>query len=166
MKASIFILLLFGLMACNTRQSSMADKQNIPVEKQAIPDFKVALQFINEYAAFCKLEIEQKSSDTNWIQRNLLLTDKFKTLYKSILDSAFKADPELGLDFDPIFDAQDFPDKGFSILKTDTLEKYVTVNGNDWKDFELVLKLAFVNNKWLVDGAGVINIPNNRQAKR
>ena len=166
MKLFIFFLLIFGLWACNTRKGSVTDKQNIPIEKQAIPDFKIALQFINDYTEFCLLKIKQKSSEMNWIQSNPLLTDKFKNIYKSTLDSAYKADPELGLDFDPIFDAQDFPDKGFSILKTDSLENYVTVNGNDWKDFELVLKIAFVDNKWLVDGAGIINIPDDKRAKR
>ncbi len=166
MKLFIFFLLIFGLVSCNLRQSSVADKQHIPTEKLAIPDFKVALQFINDYTEVCLLRIKQKSSEMNWIQSNPLLTDKFKNIYKSTLDSAYKADPELGLDFDPIFDAQDFPDKGFSILKTDSLENYVTVNGNDWKDFELVLKIAFVDNKWLVDGAGIINIPDDKRAKR
>jgi hypothetical protein len=82
------------------------------------------------------------------------------------LDSAQKKDPELGLDSDPVFDAQDFPEKGFSILKVDTLSQYVTVVGNDWKEFELVLKVERENNKWLVDGAGVINIPDDKRAKR
>lgn len=166
MRIFIFFLFTFGLFAWNTGQGSVTDKQTMPIEKKTIPDFKVALQFINDYSEFCLMRIKQKSSDTNWIQRNPLLTDKFKKLYRSTLDSAYKADTELGLDFDPIFDAQDFPDKGFSILKTDTIENYVTVNGNDWKEFEVVLRLAFVDNKWFVDGAGIINIPNNRRAKR
>jgi hypothetical protein len=42
----------------------------------------------------------------------------------------------------------------------------VTVVGNDWKEFELVLKVERENNKWLVDGAGVINIPDDKRAKR
>ena len=82
------------------------------------------------------------------------------------MDSAQKKDPELGLGSDPIFDDQDFPEKGFSIVKVDTPSAYVTVAGNDWKDFELVLKVEQENNKWLVDGAGVINIPDDKRAKR
>ena len=76
------------------------------------------------------------------------MTDKFKTTYRNLLDSARKADPELGLDFDPIFDAQDFDDKGFSIMTADTNTGYVTVIGNKWKEFTLVLKVVFQDNKY------------------
>ncbi|HEV8504587.1 MAG TPA: hypothetical protein VGQ53_04275, partial [Chitinophagaceae bacterium] len=106
------------------------------------------------------------TTTAEWIKQNSLLTDNFKNRYKTLSDSAQKKDPELGLGSDPIFDAQDFPEKGFSLLKIDTLKRYVTVAGNDWKEFELVLKVAQENNKWLVDGAGVINIPGDKRAKR
>jgi hypothetical protein len=86
--------------------------------------------------------------------------------YKNLLDSGQKKDPELGLNSDPIFDSQDFPEKGFSILNADTLNGYVTVVGNDWKEFQLVLKIKQEHNKWLVDGAGLINIPEEKRAKR
>jgi hypothetical protein len=109
---------------------------------------------------------DQRATEAEWIKQNSLLTDNFKNRYKGLLDSAQKKDPEIGLDFDPIFDAQDFPEKGFSIVKIDTLSRYVTVAGNDWKDFELVLKVEQEHNKWLVDGAGVINIPDDKRAKR
>lgn len=167
MRTPLFFLLTVGLLwMLNTPLKAATGKQTIPAEKQTTPDFTVALQFINDYAAFCEPGSKQKLSDKNWIQHNPLLTKNFKDRYKAILDSAKLIDPELGLGFDPIFDAQDFPDKGFSILKTDAPGNYVTVVGTDWKEFELVLKLAFINNKWLVDGAGIINIPKDKQAKR
>jgi len=108
----------------------------------------------------------QRTKTSEWIRQNPLLTDNFKNRYTTLVDSADKKDPELGLGSDPIFDAQDFPEKGFSILKIDTVNRYVTVVGNDWKDFELVLKLDQENNKWLVDGAGIINVPGDKRAKR
>jgi len=43
---------------------------------------------------------------------------------------------------------------------------YVTVRGVDWPEFLLVLKLANHENKWQVDGSGVINMPENRRADR
>src|SRR5437764_4590505 len=103
---------------------------------------------------------------TNWVERNPLLTNNFKTFYRNLLDAAQKEDPEVGLDFDPIFDAQDFPDKGFEIVNCDNETGYVTVRGKDWADFVLVLKVIQQDNKWLVDGSGVINIPVNKRAKR
>ena len=56
--------------------------------------------------------------------------------------------------------------KGFSLLKADTSSGYVTVQGIDWKKFELVLRLVRVDAKWLVDGAGIINIPIEKRARR
>lgn len=71
----------------------------------------------------------------------------------------------MGLDFDPIFDAQDFPDEGFIILSHDS-SGYVTLQGKDWPEFTVVAKVAWENNTWLVDGTGVINIPEEKRTKR
>lgn len=125
----------------------------------------MALKFINDYASYCAAE-NAKRDDVKWIEGDSLLTTNFKQLYRNMVDSARKKDPELGLDSDPIFDAQDFPQKGFTILTADTAAGYVTMNGIDWKDFQLVLKLKRENDKWLVDGAGVINVPPDKRAKR
>jgi len=165
MRAFIVTLLLVGLFSCNSATKNPSETSAASSEKPIVPDFNVALQFINDYTNFCT-KADRRPTDSEWIRQNALLTDNFKTRYQNLLDSARKKDPELGLDSDPIFDAQDFPEKGFSILKIDTLGGYVTVTGNDWKEFELVLKVGQQNNKWLVDGAGVINVSADKRAKR
>ena len=165
MRLVIATAVIVGLLSCNSSTDVKSDSSTPLSETKVTPDFSVALNFINDYTKF-SMPKAQASIDTNWIDRNELLTDHFKTAYRALLDSARKEDPELGLGFDPIFDAQDFPDKGFSIFKADTLGGYVTVVGNDWKEFELVLKVVQNDKKWLVDGAGVINIPGEKRAKR
>lgn len=154
-----------GLLSCNSGNKAKPETSTSAPENHVTPDFNVALNFINDYTKFCT-KTDQRSIEAEWVKQNSLLTDSFKNRYKDLLDSAQKKDPELGLGSDPIFDAQDFPEKGFSILRVDTLNQYVTVVGNDWKEFELVLKVEQENNKWLVDGAGVINIPDDKRAKR
>ncbi len=129
------------------------------------PDFNVALTFINDYATFCT-PTSPPTNDTNWIENNSLLTDNFKRQYFSLLDSGKRIDAELGLGFDPIFDAQDFPDSGFVIAAWDEKTGFVTVRGKDWPQFVLVLKVVSHNHKSLVDGCGVINIPEDKRAKR
>jgi AAA15 family ATPase/GTPase len=165
---NIFKLLILALClwSCNENQEAKTVNQNIISEKQAIPDSNIALQFINDYTKFCISADKTKMTDTSWVQQNSLLSENFKKRYKDILDSAWHADKELGLGFDPIFDAQDFPEKGFLISKTETHEGYVSLVGIDWKDFEVVLKLELIDNKWLIDGAGIINIPNAKRAAR
>jgi hypothetical protein len=165
MRYLILTSFLVGLFSCNSETKNKPETSSAPSEKQITPDFSVALSFINDYTKFCT-KTDQRSNTAEWIKQDSLLTGNFKNRYKNLLDSAQKKDPELGLDSDPIFDAQDFPEKGFSILKVDTLGRYVTVAGNDWKEFELVLKVEQENNKWLVDGAGIINIPVDKRAKR
>jgi hypothetical protein len=140
----------------NTSSSTTEDTTEIS------QDANVALNFINDYSAFCN----QKDQDANWIKNNALLTENFKSTYYHLLDSARKEDPELGLGFDPIFDAQDFPDKGFVVVNQDNATGFVTIKGKDLPEFMLVLKVSEQNGKFLVDGSGVINIPVNKRAKR
>ncbi len=165
MRASSIVLIVIMLLACNSEIEIKKNNSIHSNEIKIVPDCNVALKFINDYAEFCSPKTPL-ISDTNWIENNVLLTDNFKTRYKNLLDSADKIDSELGLDFDPIFEAQDFPDKGFELINCDNETGYVTVRGKDWKNFVLVLKLGLQGNKWLVDGSGVINIPVNKRAKR
>ena len=165
MRSLITGLCVVAMLSCNSKSATKPETAASPSKEQANPDFDVALKFINDYTSFCT-KGDQRVTDSEWIKQNPLLITNFKTRYEYLLDSAKKKDPELGLDSDPVFDAQDFPEKGFSILNIDTLNRYVTVSGNDWKEFELVLKLEQENDKWLVDGAGIINIPADKRAKR
>lgn len=162
----LFILLLIILTCSCTKQNEKREK-TIGMEKSEIatPDFDVALRFINSYAEYCEKLMTKEAVDSNWIYNNKLLTESFKGKYKSIIDSAFAEEPELGLDADPIFDAQDYPNKGFEMIATDK-NGFVTVRGKDWKEFVVVLKVISQDGKWLVDGAGTINIPIAKRAKR
>lgn len=165
MKTTALLLPALLLLACSTQpqkpNDSIVPKTDATVNATPVPDFNVALQFMNAYTAYCAT-----SADANWIAKQPLLTDNFKAAHKKLIEDAQKADPEMGLGFDPIFDAQDYPDKGFSISATDTANGYVTVTGINWPDFQVVLKVVQQNNQWLVDGAGVINIPQEKRAKR
>ena len=165
MNKAILSVFLVLLLSCNPRTEATNVNSTNPKELNATTDFSIALKFVNDYAEYCAPS-NQKRDERTWIDKNPLLTINFKNKYKNILDSALKKDPELGLGFDPIFDAQDFPDKGFSIFAADTSSGYVTVVGNDWKEFKLVLKMVNEDNKWLVDGAGIINVPTDKRAAR
>lgn len=143
-----------------------SNSQTIVIEK---PNCNVALKFINDYTEVLNNILHKKTESTivdNWIANNTALTTNFKTTYKNLLDFAYKEEPEVGLDFDPILDAQDFPDKGFELVNCDSETGYVIVRGRDMEDFILTLKIIQRNNKWLVDGSGIINIPKNKRARR
>jgi len=152
-------LLLF--FTCNVHLMSQTH-QNTQNKQTSNAD--VALKFMNAYINFINTRPEQKATD-KWLKTNPLVTDKFKTTYKKIEDDARKADPVLGLDFDPILNAQDYPDRGFEISTYDEASGYVTLVGIDLEKFKVTVKIVFQNNKWMVDGAGIINIPEDKQAK-
>lgn len=162
-KRCYFLLISIVFLSCTT---ASRDKSSHPVESNEsviLPNQDIALQFINAYTEW----ITQKPDSVDvWIIRSPLVTDQFKSAYKNLMDSALQAAPEIGLGFDPILDAQDYPDKGFEMIHRDSTSEFVTVRGIDWPEFLLVLKLANHENKWLVDGSGVINIPDNRRADR
>lgn len=172
MKKFIFPILLLSLVtSCNSNNStgsSMDNKVETQVKdslKESDLNYEVALYFANRYLDYINDTIGKISVD-EYVKQDEFLTQSFKVRYKSIIDSANKVEPEVGLGFDPIIDGQDFPDNGFKIKSIDKSSGLVTLQGIDWQDFEMVLKVVKEDNKSLVDGAGIINIPTNKQAKR
>jgi hypothetical protein len=133
------------------------DGDNAPVH--------TALTFINLYVANCNKNNESVDI-VEWVNANHLATNRFKTALKTMMEEAYKQDPEIGLGFDPIFDGQDYPDQGFELESHDSQSNFIIVKGKNWDDFKLTLKVVLENNKWLVDGCGIINIPNDKKSKR
>jgi len=123
---------------------------------------KIALDFLNEYTKYSAdvFGNETAGETEHWIVGNARLTPNFKKKYKKMVEDARKSDPELGLDFDPITDAQDFPAQGFEILDCDDRTNFVTLTGKNSDKFRVVVKVIRHNQFWLVDGAGAINIPD------
>lgn len=153
-----FLLLLFLMTSC--RESSNSKIGN--VKSLSKKDYEVALEFINDYN---KEFLNPHSEALEWLSKNKTITQNFFQRYKQMLDSAEIADPELGLEFDPIVNGQDSDEQGFEIKKIDSVLGYVTVSGKSAPDFEIVLKVIEKNGVTLVDGSGVINIPKSKLPK-
>jgi hypothetical protein len=124
-----------------------------------------ALKFINDYVENCT-KMNKAIRAIDWVNSNQLTTENFKSELTRIINEANKIDPELGLGFDPIFDAQDFPDKGFELESIDTTTNFLIVKGKDENQFRLTMKVSKENGKWLVAGCGIINIPIDRRIER
>ena len=125
-------------------------------------DYEVALKFINDYN---KEFLNPHSEALEWLKKNNTITQNLVERYKQMIDSAETADPELGMDFDPIVNAQDSDEQGFEIKKVDSILGYVTVRGKSAPNFEIVLRVIEKNGVTLVDGSGVINIPKSKRPK-
>ena len=165
------ILLICFVTSCNSNNSTSSSTEN-KIEndvkdsiKSSDVNYNVAIDFMNNYVDYIMDTIGKISVD-DYVKKDELLTQNYKYRYKFVQDSAYKVEPEIGLDFDPIVDGQDFPDKGFKIKSIDKATGLVTLQGIDWQDFEVVVKVVNENNKTLVNGSGIINIPTNKQSKR
>ena len=133
------------------------DKGNAPAD--------IALTFINSWVDNCNKR-KESIGIIEWVNSNNLATNRFKTEVKTMIEDAFKIESEYGLGFDPIFDAQDYPDEGFELESFDSETNFVVVKGKNWADFKLTIKMVLENNKWLVDGCGIVNVPNDKRSTR
>ncbi len=147
----------------NTKSYS-ANENETEINKNNTPA-DIALTFINLYVDNCN-KLKESLGILEWVNSNEMTTNQFKTKVKSIIDQAYKKDPEIGLGFDPIFDAQDYPDKGFELEIFDSKTNFIVVKGKNWADFKLTIKLVMEDNKWLIDGCGIVNIPHDKRSTR
>ncbi|MBD0403044.1 hypothetical protein [Flammeovirga sp. EKP202] len=64
----------------------------------------IAIQFINDYVENCNSK--EKVEITNWVNNYPEVSLRFKEELKQLILEAEQNDPEIGLGFDPIFDAK------------------------------------------------------------
>jgi len=124
-----------------------------------------ALQFINSYVAFCN-DRSQTTTMMEWLSTRTDVTQEFKNDLRKLVDEAEKMTPEHGLGFDPIFNAQDYPDEGFKLDRTNTSEGHITVSGKNWDSYKLLIKVVAPENKWLIDGVGHVRIPEQKRSAK
>ncbi|MBU2951824.1 hypothetical protein KO493_14080 [Tamlana agarivorans] len=187
MKNLYLILLILIAFSCNDKKEKTDFKENngLIIENKKEPKIKnvlseektkvqledttsktyVALKFINDYVVNCN-KMKEQIGIVKWVNFNQDVSQEFKEELTKMIEDAYKSEPEYGLGFDPIFDAQDYPDDGFKLAEFDSISNYLTVEAKTWKGFSINMRIEEVNNKWLVDGCGVINIPKNKQAER
>ncbi len=137
------------------QHSYQTNKHNVQIS--------TGLKFINNYV---KKSVAENIEIEKYITSSKLVSKDFKTNFRNLMNDAYKNDPEMGLGFDPIFDAQDFPEKGFELDSFDPVTGFMIVKGIDWSDFKVTMKIISINGKWFVDGCGVINIPDNKRSPR
>nr|WKN37209.1 hypothetical protein K4G66_00615 [Tunicatimonas sp. TK19036] len=159
------LTIIFGLVSIGFQTSITDSREDIANRVIASPSPEIALVFINDYIKF----IDDGSSEltlVEWVKSQKTVTDNFKSELERIITEAKIQDPELGLGFDPILDAQDYPEKGFELHQQDTDSEFLIVQGIEWETFQLTMKIKESDGKWLVDGSGIINIPEEARIRR
>ena len=188
MKQIILILTILSIVSCNKNAENenseidtlkdedkkpkteinnqlSEDKENRIEKTSDNVQVNTALNFINSYIVDCN-KMKKSVGYLNFVKSSTLTSNSFKTELQKIVDEAEKEDPEMGLDFDPIVNGQDYPDEGFELKYFDSKTNIIVVNGKKWTDFEVTMKVILDNRKWLVNGCGIVNIPKNEQSKR
>jgi len=155
------LLSIIIISSCSTQEqptnsANSAVETNIQTPKS--DPVKPALDFINGYVANAN-KMGQAVDMLEWVNASEFASKNFKSALKKIIDEAFELDPEMGLDADPIFNAQDYPSEGFEIESFDEKTNYAIVKGKDMPEFKLTLKMIEENGTWLVDGCGSVNVP-------
>lgn len=121
---------------------------------------RIALGFIIDYARykFEGIDIEKELND--WANKNKLVTQNFRASLEKLLRDAYSEDPNYGLGSDPIIDAQDIATKGFFIYQAG--KDLVIISNEYLPDMRIPVKFAQVGDKWLIDGAGIVNIDGSK----
>lgn len=165
---NIFIVALLFNASCGQSADSKVSTQESIVQSTGAGEENLienALTFINSYVDNCN-RMKESIGVVEWTNSNKLTTQSFKAELKRLMEEAYKLEPEMGLDADPIFDAQDYPDQGFELDSLDDKMNYIVVKGKNWPDFKLTIKMIKGNDEWLVDGCGIINIPYDKRISR
>lgn len=168
MKLIILILSLF-LIGCSDRKGKSipvtdTKEETVQTEKAEL-NSDVALQFINNYTRNSNRE-KNALTTIEFVNKSPLVTTSFKHELSNLIESAIIEDPESGLGFNPIVNAQDYDEDGFIIKTFDSSTGYLTAHGKVWKSFEVTMKVIQQGDEILVDGCGAINIPVEFQAKK
>lgn len=165
MVRSLFTLIvLISSLSCNTIIKNEIRPLNEQTDSIVLKEY-VALEFINNYVIYCNNQINEVPL-ISWVGKQNNVSKEFKSELERIIVEANKRDPEMGLGFDPIFDAQDYPDKGFEFEELNNLKNIVVVKGIEWSSFKLHIKMVLRKGKYLVHGLGIINLSVDERVKR
>ena len=177
MKHSLLLLLALFLFACNDSPQAKSETANTDTKSTLISEqkvlemesskynYQVALDFLDAYIEQVN-SMDEPYGIVQWMIASPFVTEYFHLEFEAVMIHGWRTDPIMGLGFDPIFDAQDYPNDGFRVADHDLETGYITVKGIDWEEFTITMKVANVNGKTLVDGCGIINIPENKRAAR
>jgi len=157
MKSTTLVILLLFLIGCGNKKDHSLTENNQDQNTTTLSSDQTtaALNFINAYVKNCN-RMQEAAEISAWIDSTQFTTQEFKESLKIILS---EADPETGLEADPIFNAQDYPDDGFVVEKFDQENNLVTLRGKSMPDLVVTILLKNENNNWKIDGCGAINPP-------
>ncbi|MGY6648088.1 hypothetical protein [Wenyingzhuangia sp. IMCC45574] len=144
-------------MPVTNEVESPVTKPSNDVTKELKSMEEIALEFINGYTENCN-QLNKAIGVLDWVYANPNTSKALQSALSNILEKAERENPGYGLGFDPIFNAQDFPEVGFVLVNSDMEKGIVNVKGKGIEDFEIKIKMLKEKGKWLVNGVGIVNM--------
>jgi hypothetical protein len=149
----IFIFTLFLLLnACGPHSKQNNSNTAINESKDSI-----AVRVFNDYLFKCNRMFDPIPA-SEWLKNNSYFTDKYKEKILKEIDDSQAVDPEMGLEVDPIFKTQDFPDMGFTVDGSDSIKNTVFLSGKDLMTFKVLVQFELVDNQWKIADSKAFNI--------
>ena len=173
--AGIVVVSVLGVSKISAKAASQGatGKETVTTEKKAENTMEaVAMNFINLYVS-----LPEDINFERWFEAQPL-TDNFKKVYKNqeraieiseqILSGkkVSKADEEFArkysVDYAPIFGAAilDLDENSVFAVKSYNQKTGIVTLKDEKTGIELPVKVVKVKGKWLIEGAGTVNIPN------
>ena len=173
--AGIVAVSVLGVSKISAKAASQGatGKETVTTEKKAENTMEsVAMNFINLYVS-----LPEDINFERWFEAQPL-TDNFKKVYKNqeraieiseqILsgEKVSKADQEFArkysVDYVPIFGAAilDLDENSVFAVKSYNQKTGIVTLKDEKTGIELPVKVVKVKGKWLIEGAGTVNIPN------
>ncbi len=152
------LILIFSSCKNNQEEKPLSKEVLEKKENNESEDCKIAINFINSYLN--QIDPDKKSNLTteDWVKQNVLATESFKKEYIATVKKAIEEDPELGLEYDHILDAQDYPNEGFDSENCASKNGVVKLSVKNWNGYFLIIKLIEDNGLKKVDACGTIRI--------
>lgn len=101
-----------------------------------------------------------------WLRSQPLAAPVLIDAYIAERDRGLAMDPELGWGMDLILDAQDSPDDGFLPYRCESEPGLLQIQGKDWPEFKLALRLIDTSEGRKIAGVGRVNLSENERAGR
>lgn len=167
MRITAVFLVIVSLFCCvnNTKEAKIEGKTEHKEVCTKEDKINCALSFINSYVENCK-RMNDAIEVVEWTNSQELATVRFKSELKGIMEEAKRREPFVGLGFDPILDGQYHPEQGFEYESIDEETGYLIVRGKDIPQFKVKMKIISQNSKCLVDGCGIIGIPDKERTSK
>lgn len=173
MRTLLLLVLIFGFFNCESNKKVKTNEVETQIrdndlyeptatESASIEEnYQVGVDFLNNY-----IESMENLEILEFVKNSELASEDLKNALEDLVIKSWEENPKIGLLFNPLFDAQDYPSEGVEKYSFDPAKGIVVVQGINWKDFKVAMRIIEEDGHLLVDGCGAVNMPLSQRMAR